>query len=311
MKKLYFLAVLVLAFVLAACNINIGSTSPTVSGVTVSPHSANLARGSIQQFYATVNGTNNPDPNVTWLIVEPGKHSDTVISTSGRLTVSAAETLSALTIRATSTFDTSRHGDAAVTITSEAPPSVTSVMVSPTTATVVKGGAQTFSATVLGTNNPDQTVEWSIVETGKHSDTGISEDGILAVSADETLTTLTVKAVSIIDTGKSATATVTVIAPSPNQTVTSVTVSPSTVTVAKGGTQQFTATVTGTNDPPETVIWTVTQATGNLNGTSIDSTGLLTVHQNQNTTTLTVTATSTFDNSKKGTATVTVPPSNS
>jgi len=95
-------------------------------------------------------------------------------------------------------------------------------------------------------------------------------------------------------------------------TVTGVTVSPSTATVARNGTQQFTATVAGTNNPAQTVYWTVSTDTGNVNGTSISSTGLLTVGPNQNPTTLTVTATSTIDATKSGTASVTVPnPGNS
>jgi hypothetical protein len=41
----------------------------------------------------------------------------------------------------------------------------------------------------------------------------------------------------------------------PPATVTSVTISPDTVTVAKGGTQAFSATVSGTNSPAQTVTW--------------------------------------------------------
>jgi hypothetical protein len=47
-----------------------------------------------------------------------------------------------------------------------------------------------------------------------------------------------------------------------------VSVSPSTASVAKGGTQQFTATVTGTNSPAQTVTWSVS---GGGTGTAISS----------------------------------------
>ena len=86
-------------------------------------------------------------------------------------------------------------------------------------------------------------------------------------------------------------------------TVTSVSVSPSPATVQKGGTQQFTATVSGTNNPAQTVRWTVT---GGKTGTSISTGGLLTVISDETAATLTVTATSTVDTSKSGTAAVTV-----
>jgi len=91
-------------------------------------------------------------------------------------------------------------------------------------------------------------------------------------------------------------------------TVTGVTVSPATATVARNGTLQFTATVNGTNNPAQTVTWTVSTNQGNVNNTSISAAGLLTVGPNQNPTTLTIRATSTADTTKSGTATVTVPP---
>ena len=86
-------------------------------------------------------------------------------------------------------------------------------------------------------------------------------------------------------------------------TVISVTVSPNTATVTKGSKQSFTASVTGTGNPAQTVEWKVT---GGIAGTTIAATGELSVATNETATTLTVMATSTVDNSKSGTATVTV-----
>jgi hypothetical protein len=87
-------------------------------------------------------------------------------------------------------------------------------------------------------------------------------------------------------------------------TVTGVTASPTSIEVQQGGTQQFAATVQGTNNPPRTVAWSVAGGTGTTN---ISATGLLTVDPAQTSgSALTVTATSTYDTSKSGTATVTV-----
>jgi hypothetical protein len=88
-----------------------------------------------------------------------------------------------------------------------------------------------------------------------------------------------------------------------NTTVSAVTVSPATANVAKGKTLQFTAAVTGTNSPAQTVTWSVS---GGAAGTAISTGGLLTVAAGETATTLTVTATSTVDTGKFGTATVTV-----
>ena len=96
-----------------------------------------------------------------------------------------------------------------------------------------------------------------------------------------------------------ATASGTIITPS----VTSVTVSPGTAVLAPGGTQKFTAAVTGTNNPSQLVTWTVN---GSAAGTVISSDGTLTVAANETAETLTVRGTSTVDTGKSGTATVTI-----
>jgi hypothetical protein len=89
-------------------------------------------------------------------------------------------------------------------------PEKPTVTVSPATATVTKGGTQQFTATVSGTNSSAQTVTWSIVQTNKNAGTTINSNGLLTVAAAENLTSLTVRATSTADTGKSGTATVTI-----------------------------------------------------------------------------------------------------
>ena len=86
-------------------------------------------------------------------------------------------------------------------------------------------------------------------------------------------------------------------------TVDGVTVTAVGDTVEKYGTMQFTAEVTGENDPPQTVSWSVE---GGVAGTTIDSNGLLTVAGDETAQTLTVTATSTLDDTKSGSAAVAV-----
>jgi hypothetical protein len=92
-------------------------------------------------------------------------------------------------------------------------PTVTSVTVNPSAATVTKGQTQQFNAVVTGTNNPAQTVNWTV--SGGVNGTNISPGGLLTVAANETASALTVRAVSTVDINKSGTATVTVTAPVP------------------------------------------------------------------------------------------------
>ncbi|MGN1062559.1 MAG: hypothetical protein ACI4RO_05450, partial [Candidatus Scatosoma sp.] len=71
--------------------------------------------------------------------------------------------------------------------------------------TVVRGGNYTFKATVTGTGAFDNSVTWSV--TGGLAGTSISSDGVLTVAANETASTLTVKAVANGDNAKFATKT--------------------------------------------------------------------------------------------------------
>jgi hypothetical protein len=87
-------------------------------------------------------------------------------------------------------------------------------------------------------------------------------------------------------------------------TVTGVTVSPSTVTVARGGSQSFSAVVAGTGNPAQTVTWSVEGASDSR--TTISADGVLTVAAGETAASLTVRATSAVDAAKSGTASVTV-----
>jgi outer membrane protein OmpA-like peptidoglycan-associated protein len=291
------------------------STAPTVTSLTVTPATATVNQGATQQFNAQVIGTNSPPQTVTWSVIGGG--AGTSISPTGLLTVGPNETPGTpLTVRATSTADTTRSGTAAVTVAAASsqlvPPAgttpsastVTGIVVNPVTSIVPQGLEQHFTAIVEGTNNPPQTVTWSVI--GGGTGTSINQNGLLTVSPNQAPGTLTVRATSTADTSRSGTSTVTVPVPAPAAvpTVSGVTVIPGIITVPQGTTQQFNAQVAGTNNPPQTVTWTVN---GGAAGTSISPTGLLTVGANQAPGTLTVRATSTADTSRSGTATVTVP----
>lgn len=174
-------------------------------------------------------------------------------------------------------------------------PTVTSVTVSPSTAT----GSTTFSAVVAGTNSPSQEVTWSTTA-GAISSAGV----FTAPTATSSVQNITVTATSVVDTSKSGTAAVTIAAVAPTPTVTSVTVSPGTATDSA----TFTATVNGTNSPSQGVTWTASAG-------SISSSGVFTAPaKTSSVQTITITARSTFDTTKSGTATVTlaatVPPDN-
>src|SRR5262249_50329157 len=148
------------------------------------------------------------------------------------------------TVTATSNADNTKSASAKVTV---AAPVVSSVTISPTTASILTGGTQKFTATVSGTVS-NKSVTW------KASSGTIDTSGNFTAAA--TAGTATVTATSVADTTKSASATVTVAAP----VINSVTVSPATASVATSGTATFSATVSGTNTN-KSVTWKATLGT--------------------------------------------------
>ena len=112
------------------------------------------------------------------------------------------------------------------------PPPQIFVVVSPSTATVIVGHTQQFTASVTGSTNT--AVMWSVA--GSPSNGTITTTGLYAAPPSvPNPATATVTATSLADSSKSATATVAV------QSGVSVQVLPSSVTLQVNGTQQFSA----------------------------------------------------------------------
>lgn len=107
------------------------------------------------------------------------------------------------------TFSISPFGQAVAY--SDVASSITSVSVTPATATLPKGADLTLTATVVGTGVINKGVQWSV--TGNASTgTYVTAGGKIHVAKDESATTLTVKATSIADATKSGSSTITVTA---------------------------------------------------------------------------------------------------
>lgn len=87
---------------------------------------------------------------------------------------------------------------------------VSSVTVSPSTATVTKGQNLELTATVVTTGFANKAVYWSVDSTAYADGVRISDGGKLIIPADATVTGVTVTATSIYDNTVSGTATITV-----------------------------------------------------------------------------------------------------
>lgn len=88
-------------------------------------------------------------------------------------------------------------------------PTITSVTVTPDTASVGKGAQLQLSAEVVATGFASKKVSWN-VENANSNETTITPNGLLVVGSNETATSFTVKAISLADSSKSGSATITV-----------------------------------------------------------------------------------------------------
>lgn len=88
--------------------------------------------------------------------------------------------------------------------------SITSVTVSPSTATITKGQSLALNATVVTAGITNKAVVWSVDSDSSSKGIKINQEGILTVPADSEATSVTVTATSVYDNNKTGTATITV-----------------------------------------------------------------------------------------------------
>jgi hypothetical protein len=249
-------------FVVGLHGATASSTAP-VSSVTISPASASLSPSGKVQFTAAVQGTTTND-SVTWTA------STGAITPSGAYTAPA--TAGTARITATSNADSTISASATVTVTT-APtppppnPTVSSVTISPSSASSIINGKLSFAATVAGTTS-DKTVTWN-ASLGSITATGV-------YAAPGKPGTATVTATSNADPTKTASAIVTVTSTaSPAPVISSLSATPTTVQGGQSALLQWSTTgastlalsgvgtVTGTSAtvlPSSTTTYTLTAA---------------------------------------------------
>ncbi len=162
--------------------------------VRVSPPTASLGAGESQQFLADV--TNTANTAVRWSIF-PSLGS---ISTTGLYTAPASFSgTQTVTVSAISVADGTKIGEAAITLIQRV-----QVSVSPANVTLTANQTQQFTATVQG--SPNMAVMWSISpQSGTLSSTGLyTAPGVIIAPS-----TVTLRAASVVDSQRVATATIT------------------------------------------------------------------------------------------------------
>ena len=161
------------------------------------------------------------------------------------------------------------------------------VSISPSNISLLSGSSQQFTATISNSNS--NAVTWAV------SEGAISSRGVFTAPFVSQNTTVKVTATSVADPTKSASTSVTVSA-------VQVLISPLSAPLPSGGQQQFSATVSGTNN--KAVTWSASAGT-------ISTGGLFTAPRVSVSTTVAVTAASVADSSKTASAAITVTPASS
>lgn len=184
-------------------------------------------------------------------------------------------------------FAGSQTVDKSLTITTAAAAStISAVTVNCSPATLAAGASEVCTSDVSGTGSYSSAITWS-ASSGSITSTGV-------LTAPSTGTSVTVKATSVQDPTKFATATVTV---TPLPTISGVTVTCPATTVVAGKSITCAASVTGTGSYSSAVTWSASSGT-------ITSAGVLTTSTAA--TSVTVKATSIEDSTKSASQVITV-----
>jgi uncharacterized protein YjdB len=215
----------------APASINVtAAVPPTLSSIQITPASATLVIGKTQQLKATGtysdNSTQDLTSAVTWFSA-----SQTVASVNASGLVTA---VSAGPAAITATFGSISSAPASINVTAAVPPTLSSIQITPPSATLVIGKTQQLKATGTYSDNSTQDLTSAVTwVSASQSVASVNASGLLtALAAGPTAITASYGGIS------SAPATINVTATA----LSSIVVAPSNASIATGETQQFTAT---------------------------------------------------------------------
>ena len=259
-------------------------TQPDVT-IAVTPTATTLGANGQQQFGVNISGTTNTA--VTWAIASgPG-----TINGAGLFVAPASiSSATSATVRATSNADPAKSASATIALPSNS--SIAVNMLTPT-GTVTAGQTYQLGASISGTSNT--AVTWTV--TSGSGSVGLSTGIYTAPAVVASAFTATLRATSVADPSRFATATLTV-----NPSPVTITMNPTSATLTGGQSAQFAATVGGTSNT--SVNWSVSPASAG----AVNTAGYFTAGNVTSLTSATLTATSAADPTKSASASLTIQP---
>ncbi|MBD1574004.1 hypothetical protein HC725_12075, partial [Vibrio sp. S17_S38] len=251
--------------------VSVDVSAAVITSIQVTPSPVKVAKGQTQQLTATATysdaTSSDISSSVTW---EPANSTTVTVSSTGLL---LGDEVGSTTLTASKDGITSNTVDVNVSVAVI----ITSIQVTPSPVKVAKGQTQQLiaTATFSDTTSSDisSSVTWTPIDTATAT---VSSTGLLsAVEVGNTTLTATKDGVTsnTVDVNVSA------------AVITAIQVTPSPVNIAKGQTQQLTATATfsdtTSSDISSSVTWTpidtataTVSSTGSLSGDGVGSTTL-------------------------------------
>ncbi len=237
-------------------------TSATLVSIAVTPSNPSKAKGLTQQFTATGTYTDSTTQDITASVA--WSSSDTAVASisnaAGSRGLASALNAGTATITATSG---ATSGNTLFTVTAAV---LSSISVTPTNPSIANGLTQQFTATGTYSDSTTQditsTVTWSSSDTSKATISNAAGSQGLAASLAAGSTTITATSGAV-----SGNTTLTVTA----ATLVSISVTPATPSVAKGLTQQFTATGTYTDSTTQNLTASVTWSSSDTSKATISN----------------------------------------
>jgi len=239
-----------------------GSVTLTVGpallmSVALTPATPSIPKGTTQQFTATGSYTDGSTQDLTGSATWASSNSAAATITAGGLASGAAQ--------GTSQISATSGGVTGSTTLTVGPATPVSIAVTPTNPSIPKGGTQQFTATGTYTDGSSQdltaSATWASSSTAVAT---ITAGGLASGAAQGT------SQISATVSGVTGSTTLTV-GPA---TLVSIAVTPANPTIAKGTTQQFTATGTYTDGSTQDLTSSTTWASSNTAVASVNASGL-------------------------------------
>jgi Big-like domain-containing protein len=238
---------------------NLTVTSATLISIAVTAANLSIAKGTSEQFTATGtfsdNSTQNLTASVTWSSQTTGV---ATITAGGLVTAAGVGTTSIKAVSGTVS------GSANLTVT---PATLVSIAVTAPSLSIAKGTSEQFTATGTYSDNSTQNITGSVTWSSQTTSVATITSGGMVTAAG--VGTSSIKAVSGAVSG-SATLTVTA------ATLVSIAVTAPSLSLAKGTSEQFTATGTYSDNSTQNITGSVTWSSQTTSVATITSGGMVT-----------------------------------